>query len=140
MFLIVSCTELGDQWECDANREPVCLTENWREWYKMNQPSFRFEVYETQTDNSFKLIKDYEESMEEGMIFGWWDDDEKFHIVKKWKDATRKDKVPNIVIKYLKGSQNTDKSLKNCGYISFEKNNKWYVYGEYSDSHYPHGC
>ena len=139
MFLIVACYELGDQFECDANREPVCLTNDWREWYKINQPSFRFEVYEAQADNTFNLVKDYEESMEEGMVFGWWDDDENFRIVKKWVNATRKDKTPNIVIKYLKGSQNADKSLKNCGYISFEKNNKWYVYGEYSDTHYPHG-
>jgi len=137
----MKCTELGDQWECDADRSPLCLTENWIDWYHRTKPNFPFEVYEVLPNNHFNKVKSYEDSMEEGMVFGWWDADEKFHIIKKWKNKSRRERMPIEVEKYLRKVPNeeVDNSLRNCGYISFEKSDKFYVYGEYHDSHYPTG-
>ena len=56
IYLIVKCRELIDGWECDADRTPFCMTDN---------PSLygrSFEVYELQDDNTFELIKEYDET------------------------------------------------------------------------------
>lgn len=54
-YLIVKCDELSDQYECDADRIPVCLTDNWAYYNE-----YGYEVYEVLKNNTFKLIKNYE--------------------------------------------------------------------------------
>ena len=68
-YLIIKCDELGDQWECDANRTPICITDDYSKY------GYGYEVYELLTDNTFKLIKNYEDTIEEGFaIYEYFDD------------------------------------------------------------------
>ena len=47
-YLIIKCEELGDQWECDCDRKPLTMCDNWEKWYQENQKNinYSFEVYE----------------------------------------------------------------------------------------------
>lgn len=54
-YLIIKCNELSDQYECDADRFPVCLVDDWADFNK-----YGYEVYEVLKNNTFKLIKNYE--------------------------------------------------------------------------------
>lgn len=54
-YLIVKCEELSDGWECDANRIPVCITDDWRK-IELDYP---FEVYKILPSGFLTLIKDY---------------------------------------------------------------------------------
>jgi hypothetical protein len=70
-YLVVKCNELDDQWECDADREPVCLTDDFEKFNK-----YGYEIYEITSENTFELIKRYEEFPEEEMaIYKWYDSD-----------------------------------------------------------------
>ena len=56
-YLIMECNELSDQYECDADRSPICLIDNWAYYNK-----YGYEVYEVLKNNTFKLIKNYEQT------------------------------------------------------------------------------
>ena len=60
-YLIIECTELGDQWECDADRTPICITDDFN---KFNE--YGYEIYKILDNGSFKLVKKYTDSSEEG--------------------------------------------------------------------------
>ena len=53
-YLIVKCAELDDQWECDADRKPICIT---NDFYKYNK--YGYEIYEISKSGTLKLIKKY---------------------------------------------------------------------------------
>ena len=53
-YLIIKCAELSNTFECDANRTPICLT---NDFDKFNR--YGYEIYEVQKNGEFKLIKDY---------------------------------------------------------------------------------
>ena len=53
-YLIVKCLPLDVQFECDADRTPICLTDNYTDFLE-----YGYEIYELQDDNSFELIYDY---------------------------------------------------------------------------------
>ena len=53
-YLIIRCDELRDQWECDADRTPICLTDDYSKYNCRG-----YEIYEIQKDNTFKLIREY---------------------------------------------------------------------------------
>lgn len=59
-YLIIKCKELGDQWECDADRTPICITDDFDKFYQ-----FGYEIYEILDNGTFKLIKEYEEERED---------------------------------------------------------------------------
>ena len=59
MYLIIKCRPLNDQYECDADREPVAIVPNWRTWCKEHQPDYSFEVWKYE-NNHFTCIKDWE--------------------------------------------------------------------------------
>ena len=138
-FLIVQCEELGDQWECDVNRTPRYITDDWKTNYPIDYP---FEVYEILDNGQIgNRIKDYEDGMSLGMVFGYWkyyDNTEEFHAIKYFPNAQRSDECPKDIYKKLKSLDCFDNSLTNCGYISGEKSeNEIYIYGEYIDSKMP---
>ena len=55
-YLIVKCEPLNDQYECDANRIPLCITEDW----KNKAFDCEFEVYEIDEDgNICKRVKEW---------------------------------------------------------------------------------
>ena len=60
-FLIVKCDVCTGQQECDADRTPMFITNDWIN----NQPEeYDFEVYEILQDNTLKCIREYEEGWE----------------------------------------------------------------------------
>ena len=54
-YLIVKCKLLNDQFECEADRRPFCLTDDWK---KDRPKKGYYEVYEITPTNKFKLIKE----------------------------------------------------------------------------------
>ena len=52
-YLIIKCTELCDQYECDAYREPICITDNYDDFNK-----YGYEIYKICSE-SLVLIKEY---------------------------------------------------------------------------------
>ena len=62
-YLIMQCKLLGDQWECDANRTPLVMVNNYEEWLLKNIDMdllYQFEVYEL-IEDKFKLILSYDD-------------------------------------------------------------------------------
>ena len=55
-YLIVKCTCLNDQWECDADRQPICITENYSYY-----DEFGYEIYEIDKEGNLKLTREWEE-------------------------------------------------------------------------------
>lgn len=134
-YLIIKCDELGDQYECDANRTPITMTDNWMEWYKKTNPDYYFEVYEFK-NNEFILVKDYETSMEQGMAFVMFDndDEDKFTIIERFPNFDRNKSMPKTLRKRALKGEEFDDSLRNCGYVSWFEKDTLYAYTEYYDN------
>ena len=56
-YLVVKCTQLLDDFECDADREILCMTNDITNYY--NQ--FGYEVYQVEEDGGLKLIKGWQD-------------------------------------------------------------------------------
>ena len=56
-YLIVKCKELEDQLECDADRIPICITDDISK-YKYR---YGYEIYKIRSDGSLTLMKGYDE-------------------------------------------------------------------------------
>lgn len=134
-YLIVECDELGDQYECDANRIPITMTDDWKEWYKNTNPDYYFEVYEFK-DNKFVLVKNYETSMEQCMAFVMFDndDEDKFTIIERFPNFDRNKPMPKTLRKRALKGKEFDDSLRNCGYVSWFEKDTLYAYTEYYDN------
>ena len=133
-YLIMKCNELADQYECDADRIPVCLVD---------------EVLE---DNTFKLIRNYEQAGEQKISVCFW-------------NSLRADDIedaPNLVIDICSGDRkNITKAMiedikeryhfendiediyldiKSSGHYGEEINGKWIGFGErIDDAIFPYG-
>ena len=55
-YLIVKCKELDDQWECDCDRTPMCLTDDLSPWNSSGADCY-YEVYEVQPNGALTLIE-----------------------------------------------------------------------------------
>lgn len=134
-YLIIKCDELGDQYECDANRTPITMTDNWMEWYKKTSPDYYFEVYEFK-NNEFILVKNYETSMEQGMAFVMFndDDEDEFTIIERFPNFDRNKTMPKTLRKRALKGEDFDDSLRNCGYVSWFEKGTLYAYTEYYDN------
>ena len=153
MYLIMKCDELGDQYECDANREPITLVDDWEKWFYDTNPEYRFEVYEFNNDE-FTLIKEYDNPMDSGMAFYYWtaeqmEDEEmsKPTVIQKWRNANRDTSVPESVKKAFDKGNDDELTfedflleLKCGGAVGWNYDGKWWVYGEYRDHFYDWGC
>ena len=60
-YLIVKYEPLNDGWECDANRIPITMVDDWRQWEKDSKPQYDYEVYKLSEDNIFECLKEWEE-------------------------------------------------------------------------------
>lgn len=156
-YLIVKCTELGDQFECDADREPIFLVDDWKNWFNKNHPTYRFEVYKFVDNEEAELVKQYEDSMNEGMALYYWDNDADHEevaptVIAHYKDYNRNKKVPDKVWKVFRqgaywadGDEFTEEEfksdLKSGGYASWfdAEYKKYWVYGHYEDGRYDLG-
>lgn len=135
-YLIIKCDELSDQFECDANRTPITMTDDWMEWYKKTNPDYCFEVYEFK-NNKFVLAKDYQTFMEQGMAFVRYDneDEDKFTIIERFPNSNRNDPIPKALRKRALKGKDIDYSLCSCGYVTWFEKNTLYAYTEYYDNH-----
>lgn len=135
-YLIIECDELSDQYECDANRTPITMTDDWMEWYKNTNPDYYFEVYEFK-DNGFTLVKDYTMPIEQGMVFVMCDDDDEnaFTIIERFPNFDRNKPMPKALRKRALKSEEFDDSLRNCGHVSWIEKGVLYAYTEYYDNH-----
>lgn len=135
-YLIVKCVELGDQWECDANRNPVCLTDDYSKYGR------GYEVYELLEDGTFKLIKDYEECIESGIAIVKFDEEDIPSPLEKFKNLKRyevtKSKVKKWKHKY--GFSETVEviyhGIRGCGEHGEMIGNEFVSICEYIDDRY----
>ena len=138
-YLIIECNELGDQWECDADRRPLCITDDKDKFWKVG-----YEIYEIHSDGSLELIKHYEDAKEEGFAFYLWsegknpetcppdqildryvtnDDFCPQDILEKWaRDAKFEGNLTDIMLEVI-----------NSGSHGEEIDGKWVVIGQYRD-------
>lgn len=150
-YLIVKCEELFDQYECDADREPMFLVDDWKKWYQDNHPNYLFEVYKFEDDKECTLEKHYDDYVDHGMALYFWDinDDREEKaptVIAYYKDYNRNKKVPDKVWKvFRQGTDDdefTEEDFKNdlhCqGYASWEdkEHKKCWVYGYYEDGRF----
>lgn len=138
-YLIVKCEELSDVYECDANRTPVCMVAD----YKDFEANYDFEVYELKTDRTLERIKEYTDyGNNYGMALCCVKRDDyvsDYIVIQRFPKLTKEDEVPHSVFKQfmnLEDDENFDNSLDDCGIISWEdgEENLWW-YGEYEGSH-----
>lgn len=55
-YLIVKCIPLDDQYECDADRIPLCIIED----YSTYKNVFGYEVWKIQKNGNLKKIQNYD--------------------------------------------------------------------------------
>lgn len=140
-YLVVKCEELSDQYECDANRTPFCLTDDYSSF------GVGYEVYEILPNNKFKLIKDYEDCLEKGIAIYYWKGSSSCDgngcpdkTLKKFKNETHDDfsksRIKKIKTQYgfKESIEEIYSDVRYCGSHGEEINNKWIVIGEYRDN------
>lgn len=144
-YLIIKCDELGDQWECDANRTPICLTNDYDKYNTMG-----YEIYKIKENGTFELIRNYDDVTNEYMCVYWWNDEDKVEeqspdkIIKIQKGD--RDNVTKSLIKKIKQQYHFTDTIKEIerniycsGYHSELIDNKWTVFGETFDNWFPYG-
>lgn len=160
-YLIIRCTPLNDQYECDADRTPICLVDDWKKWEKETNPNYYFEVYKCENGKDFEIVKEYDKPTNEGMALYYWTPEEyeedSFitpmpHVIKKWPDATRNNAIPQEINEIIKrgikdfegdtiSKVEFNKWLKGTGVVSWvDDDNNWWHYGSYADSKYDMDC
>lgn len=83
-YLIVKCEELNDQYECDADRKPIYITDD------PSNYSSGYDIYEVKEDGTLPLIKSYDEYNEEGIVLLYQKEDEdEPRILQKWEGIDR---------------------------------------------------
>lgn len=114
-YLIVKCEELSDQWECDADRTPITMTDNYRKWSEENNPDYAFEVWEL-VNNDFICVKDYDEPS--GMILIKYAHDG-VEVLEHYPNLNKNSPIPERVKKLIAKAIWKNDELKICGYIDF---------------------
>ena len=56
-YLVIKCEELSDQYECDAFRKPLCVTDDISKW----EAKFGYEIYRICENGKLRLIKEYDD-------------------------------------------------------------------------------
>lgn len=58
-YLIMRCKPLNDQYECDCDRIPHAIVNDWKQWCQYWKPSWYFEVWAIYQDGTLKCIKEW---------------------------------------------------------------------------------
>lgn len=142
-YLIVQCTPLDDQFECDAKRIPLCIVTD------HSQYGFGYEVWERKDDNSLEKIKGYETVNEAGFALYSWKENESTdaqpQIEYKKINWVCSDITKSFVRKLKKeaGFQETVNDIYNdiiySGAHGETIQDRWVVFGEYMDTHFSCG-
>lgn len=145
MYLVIKCNELGDQWECDADRQPVCLTNDYSKYDKRG-----YEIYKVNEDNTFTLIRDYDTVSKEEMVIAIWNNSDFEYEEEPDKIITicegDRENVTTSMIKKLKKEYHFSETIKEIaldirgsGSYGEEVNGKWIVFGEKCDDYVSRG-
>lgn len=137
-YLIVKCEPLENQYECDATRTPLYITEDWRN----NAPECKFEVYEINENGCIgELIKEWDDPayVEKGMVLGYWSADGEFIVEKKFINRKPADGIPAEIKIYLQSlgeyyDDDWEEYNSVCAYDCYDNE---YVYGEFEGDEYP---
>ena len=142
-YLVLECRELGDQWECDAERTPLCITND------ISKYGVGYEIYSIEENGSLTLYKNYETSLESGVALYSWNDGEEEEtlpvVIERYPNKTRNSFSKSFIKKLkqrVKFTATIDDILTNvnCSGAHGELiNDKWVVFGEYSDTHFDLG-
>lgn len=134
MYLIMKCIPLNDQYECDADRTPITMTDDWQKWYNENKNfDYDFEVWEF-VNNHFECIKDCDTPMEEGMVLVFLEDDESEPIIiQKFPNLTRDGSIPDKVKRVIDYADDVNDWLFSRGLIEMIYGNTSFMYTEYTD-------
>ncbi len=142
-YLVMECNELGDQWECDVNMQPLCITDDKERFWELG-----YEIYEIYSDGSLELIKPYNEAKEVGFALYFWEEDENPEldaptVIEKMSNYGD---VPDIILKswieqaHFYGSfDEIKKDIERCGGYSEIVGNRYYVIGTYADDKFDCG-
>ena len=145
-YLIVKFDECGDQWECDGNRTPIFMTDNWQRDY----PDYEFEVYELEADNTLKYVGGTSESSStvllqpkrEGMALTVWrNDDIPEKVILDFPSLTpfgHDFVIPSEVNDFFDslGADELEGSMLYDGAVSYPDGDKVYVFGYYRNKNY----
>lgn len=144
-YLIIKCNPLDDQYECDADRTPLKVVDDYSEFDKKG-----YEVYEIANDGSLTCIRDWYERADIGMaLYSWGIDENVFTttpvIIQCERNKTRADVTEGFInaIKKKAGFKDSVEDIYievvNTGSHAEEINGRWVVYGEYADDDYSCG-
>ena len=143
-YLVVKCNELSDQFECDADRTPICVVDNYADYNKMG-----YEIYEINADGLLTKIREYDTATDEYFSYCEYDNNSNDWTPKKvvrLKDGDR-DAVNKTDIKKWKTQFHFTETINHImqdiewsGQYGEKINGKWCVIGETYDESYPTGC
>lgn len=143
-YLIMKCTLLNDQYECDADREPICMTDDPTPY------GYGYEVYEVQGDGSLVRIKEIEDAREEGMaLYRWHEDDpdgSSPEALMKFPNLTRWTITLDVLTAVIEKAGFTEETageilaeIISTGSYGEEINDYWVVFGTYRDNQFDCG-
>ena len=143
-YLIVKCTLLADQYECDADREPICMTDDPTPY------GYGYEIYEVQEDGSLLRIKEIEDTRENGMALYRWqedaDENDPPEVLMKFPDLTRWNIPLNILTAVIEKAGFIEETageilaeVISTGSYGEEINGYWVVFGTYRDNQFDCG-
>lgn len=96
-YLIVECVELGDQWECDADRTPICVVDDYSKYSDGG-----YDIYKINSDGSLTLIQDYTKC-------------KTYFAVCRWDDLDSLEEVdPDFVLRLEKIESRDDFTKEMC--------------------------
>lgn len=144
-YLVIECNELGDQYECDADRVPICVLDDYSDYNKMG-----YEIYEIHDDGSLTKIREYEDVNDTYISYCEYNADDDFPDmplkIVRLKDGDR-NAVNKSDIRLWKSRFHFSESIsditvdfESCGEHGEMVNGKWCVIGVTYDENYPRGC
>lgn len=139
-YLIIKCTALGDQYECDADRKPLCMTNDPTPYMRLG-----YDIYRVDNQGNLTQVHDYEECVEMGMCICWWNEDDTVDKVVKLSCKDRQDITKSYIKRlkseyHLKGTVNEIyNSIQGCGDYGEVQGTQFVAIGEYQDECYPTG-
>lgn len=138
-YLMVVCEELGDQYECDANRTPEAITDDWEKYCEEHSQNY-YDVWEIREDNSLYLIREYTDTPSDcGMAYVIVEGDYEYPttIVKKYPNLTEKDRIPKEVYEAISKLDDVMDNLADGGsYCGVDKDWNWHYYCYYENGYY----
>lgn len=138
-YLVVSCRELDDQYECDCDRTPLCCTDD------ISKYGIGYEIYSINDDGRLSLIKDSDTALSEGMAVYYWTDGQDIAKTSPEVISTfemNRDQITRSFIKkqikplFQATIDTIYKDIQCRGHHNEQVDNQLIVFGEYWDNYY----